>query len=297
LSIIKDRGEKMENEVTIFDLQAEVGLTKQLGGLKATQELIELCHVNQGKYVLDVGCGVGVTPCYTAREHSCRVVGVDISERMIERSRERAKREGVEDHVEFRVADAQNLPFEDDLFDAVFTESVTVFPADKQRAVNEYVRVTKPGGYVGLNESTWIKTPPPTELVEWVSRDFSANAEILTSDGWVGLLEGAGLRDIIARTYKIDARSEFVNIMRRYGLVDLLRVWYRSLSLYRRTPAYRRFIKEVRETGAMPKNAFEYFGYGIHVGRKSISWRASISSKRSSPVGLTSTCAIRATSG
>jgi len=255
----------MEDQTTVFDVQAEMGLTKHMGGLKATRELIELCHVDRDKYVLDVGCGVGATPCFIAKRYGCRVVGVDISERMIERGNERARREGVEDRVEFRAADVQDLPFEDDLFDAVVGESITAFPEDKQRAVNEYVRVTKPGGYVGLNESTWMKTPVPAELVEWVSQDLSANAEALASDGWVGLLEGAGLRDIVARTSTISVRSEFSGIIKRYGLGDMLKVWYRALSLYRRDPAYRNVVKGA---GATPKNVFEYLGYGIYVGRK-----------------------------
>ena len=255
----------MENKMSIFELQAEVGLTKQQGGLKATKELIELCHIDKSKYVLDVGCGVGKTPCYIAKRYGCRLVGVDIRQRMIDWSNERAKREGVEDRVEFRVADAQNLPFEDDLFDVVIGESITAFVEDKQRAVNEYTRVTKPGGYVGLNESTWIKTPPPTELVELLASDLSGKAETLTSDGWAGLLEGSGLRDIVVRTYETKGLSESINLIRRYGLRDLLRIWYRSLSLYIRSPGYRRFAKEA---GSMPKNLLEYLGYGIYVGRK-----------------------------
>ena len=83
----------MESEQTIFDYQAEVGLTKHLGGVGATETLIELCHIGEGKYVLDVGCGVGATPCFIAKRCGCRVVGVDISERMVERSKERARRE------------------------------------------------------------------------------------------------------------------------------------------------------------------------------------------------------------
>ncbi len=258
----------MKNKTTIFDFQAEVGLTKRLGGLKTTEELIELCHTDKDKYVLDVGCGVGVTPCYLARKYSCSVVGVDISERMIDRSNERARRKGVEDNVEFRVADVQNLPFKDDLFDIVIGESVIAFPEDKQRAINECVRVIKPGGYIGLNESTWIKSPPPSELVEWASQDLGGNAEILTSDGWVRLLEGAGLRDIVERTYRINTRSEAKNIIRRYGLMEILSILYRTLRLYIRNPAYRSFLKEVREVGPAPENLDKYFGYGIYVGRK-----------------------------
>ena len=130
---------------SFFDFAAEVGLTKHLGGLEATEKILELCHVGEGSYILDVGCGAGQSSCYIAKKHGCRVVGVDINEMMIERSKERAEREGVKDMVEFRVADAQDLPFADDVFDAVITESVTAFPEDKQMAVNEYARVTKPG--------------------------------------------------------------------------------------------------------------------------------------------------------
>ena len=171
----------MENEPTFFGFAAEVGLTKHIGGVEATEALMELCHIGTGKYVLDVGCGAGVTPCFIAQRYDCRVVGVDINERMVERSKERAQREKAADRVEFRVADAQDLPFEDALFDAVITESVTSFPEDKQKAVNEYVRVTKPGGYVGLNESVWLKAPPPPEVMAWTSQNVGANVQPLTS--------------------------------------------------------------------------------------------------------------------
>ncbi len=258
----------MENEQTFFDFAAEVGFTKHLGGIGATEKLVELCHIGEGKYVLDVGCGAGVTPCFIAKRCGCRVVGVDIFPRMVERSRERAQREGVADSVEFKVADAQDIPFEDDLFDAVITESVTAFPEDKQKAVNEYARVTKPGGYVGLNESVWLKVPPPPEMVAWVSQDVGGNAEPLTSDAWVGLLEGAGLREITARTYEINVRTEAKEIFRRYGFAGMLGIWGKMLSLYARSPAYRRFVKGVREGGFTPENLDEYFGYGIYVGRK-----------------------------
>jgi arsenite methyltransferase len=258
----------MENKQGFFDFAAEVGLTKHLGGLEATEELIELCHIEAGKYVLDVGCGAGVTCSYIAKKYSCRVVGVDIHAGMIEKSEEYAAREGVVDRADFKVANAQDLPFEDDLFDAVITESVTAFPKDKQRAVNEYARVTKPGSYVGLNESTWLEVPPPPELVEWASQDLGATVKPLTSNEWVGLLQGAGLRDIVVKMYAVDVRNETKGILRRYGLAGMSRVLSRTLSLYFRSPAYRRFVKEVRQDGITPENLGEYFGYGLYVGRK-----------------------------
>ena len=258
----------MESQPAFFDFAAEVGLTKHMGGVDATDALVEMCHIGEGSYVLDVGSGVGVTPCYLAKRYGCRVVGVDISERMVERSRERARREKVAGAVEFRVADAQALPFGDAVFDAVITESVTAFPEDKRKAVGEYVRVTRPGGYVGLNESVWRKAPPPPEVEAWVSQDVGASAQPLTADAWAGLLEGAGLTEITVRTYAIDARDEARGILRRYGLGGTLRVLWRMLALYAKSPAYRRFVRGTRQGGVMPQNLAEYFGYGLFVGRK-----------------------------
>jgi len=87
----------------IYELVADVGFRKyfHLGGLDATRVLIELCHIDRDKYVLDVGCASGKTACYIAKNYGCKVVGVDILERMIDRSNERAKRECVEDRVRF----------------------------------------------------------------------------------------------------------------------------------------------------------------------------------------------------
>ena len=258
----------MESKEEFFDFAAEVGLTKHIGGVEATEEMVELCHIGEGSYILDVGCGAGVTPSFIAKKYSCRVVGVDISEGMIQKSKERAGREGVADRVEFRVADAQDLPFEDDLFDAVITESVTAFPEDKQKAVDEYARVTKPGGYVGLNESTWLKVPPPPEMVAWASQDLGATVKPLTSGEWTGLLEGAGMSEIVVRTRQVDVRNEARGILGRYGCAGMLGVWRRMLVLYARNPAYRRFVKQVRQVGIVPENLDEYFGYGIYVGQK-----------------------------
>lgn len=262
------RKEISELENPYFDLQAEMGFTKHMGGSKATEELIGLCHIyiDKDTYVLDVGCGVGMSACYIAKKYGCNVVGVDVRGEMIARSNERAEREGVEGRVEFRVADAQNLPFEDALFDAVISESVTAFPEDKREAVREYVRVAKPGGYVGLNETTWIKIPTPTEVVEYVFRS-AGGCKPETSDGWKELLEGSGLSDVVVRTYKFPI-GQFVSDIRMVGFRGFFKACGRLLYLYFKSSTHRKAIKEMKkEAWRPPKNLLEYYGYGIYVGR------------------------------
>jgi ubiquinone/menaquinone biosynthesis C-methylase UbiE len=258
----------MKQEEQFFEFAAEAGLTKHLGGLDATTALAELCHIGQGDRILDVGCGVGQTAVSLAKQYGSIVVGVDIVPRMVERSQERARRAGVADLTEFRVADAQELPFDDATFDAVITESATAFPEDKQRAVNEYVRVTKPGGYVGLNESTWIKSPPPPEVVVWAQQEVGAQVAPQSPEAWTALLADAGLHDLVARVYSVSIKDESRSIVKRYGVGGILRSLWRVLRLYLRNPNYRAFVKRVRGQGVVPANLTDTFGYGLYVGRK-----------------------------
>lgn len=249
-----------------FELQASWGLTKHMGGLEATTKLIEACHIDKDSYVLDVGCGVGITACYMAKEYGCKVVGVDLSEMMVERSKERAKRKNVEDKVEFKIGSAQDIPFKDGVFDAVVCESVLAFPKDKQKVVSEYVRVTRPGGYVGMNEVTWVETPPP-ELVDYLSRALG-QAKFLTPNDWRDLLEKAGLTDIVASVYKTNALRQWANEVRQMNPRDFLEAWGKFVSLIFKDPAVRKWMKEICVPPKSVFKIFKYFGYGIYVGRK-----------------------------
>ncbi|MCX6654667.1 MAG: hypothetical protein NTY03_06050 [Candidatus Bathyarchaeota archaeon] len=134
--------------------------------------------------------------------------------------------------------------------------------------MREYVRVTKPGGYVGLSESTWLKSPPPPEIVAWAAQDLGTHVNLLDLDGSVRLLEGAGLGDIVAKTYEANVREEAKALVSRYGFAGILHSLWRALVMYVSNPAYSRSVKGVRKSGITPDDLMDYLGYGIYVGRK-----------------------------
>jgi SAM-dependent methyltransferase len=86
---------------SFLDMQAAVGVTKHIGGFDSTDELLSLCHIEDAREVLNVGCGIGVASVYIAKKYGCHVVGADISEKMIEWSRRRAREAGVESKVQY----------------------------------------------------------------------------------------------------------------------------------------------------------------------------------------------------
>lgn len=243
-------------------MQAAVGVTKHTGGFEATRELLTLCHVQEAHEVLDVGCGIGVGPAYIAKTFGCRVVGVDISERMVDWAQRRARQERVEALVELRTADVLALPFPDDRFDVVLCESVLAFVEDKTRAIRECVRVTKPGGHVGLNEGLWLKEPSP-EMAERVKDAIGPS--VPTEEAWRSLWAASGLQDRVVQIKKVDPRAEIKSRIRWIGWPWILRAWGRALRLCLRDPTMRQSIKQQFD---VPLEVFRFAGYGLFVGKK-----------------------------
>lgn len=134
------------------------------GGLDLSKRIGEVVDM-RNKKVLEVACGRGVFACYYAKNYGAKVTGIDFSLDMIRTSIDRARREGVESFAEFKIGDALNspLPFQDNSFDAVVNECALGIAEDPQKHLNEMVRVAKPGGYIVLHLSAWLKEVPAAE--------------------------------------------------------------------------------------------------------------------------------------
>lgn len=111
------------------------------------ETLIEVTELRPGARVLDVATGTGHVALSAARRF-CAVTGIDYVPVLVEAAQRRAAAEDLA--VEFREADAENLPFDDASFDYTLSAIGVMFTADHQRTADELVRVTKPGGRIGL---------------------------------------------------------------------------------------------------------------------------------------------------
>ena len=97
----------------------------------------------RGLRVLEIGCGLGTDGAGFARA-GARYTGVDLTEAAVSLARRRFELEGLPG--EFRVADAEALPFADGAFDLVYSHGVLHHTPDTERAVREVRRVLRPGG-------------------------------------------------------------------------------------------------------------------------------------------------------
>lgn len=252
-----------------FALQATWGVTKHFGRIESPDALAALCQTQRDSYVLDVGCGTGMPPCYLAQTIGCHVVGIDIAKHMIAWSTRRARHGRLDGRVTCCVADAQHLPFADGTFDVVIGESVTAFIADKPQAMREYARVVRTDGHVGLAKGAWI-VPPPADLAAYLAR-VMAGADVLTPAGWSNLLACAGLTERVAQCATINARRQWKSKCRRMDRDDLpekRRAWKTFGALLVTSALFRHSLR-----GLWPPRSvlrmFDYLGSGRFVGRKS----------------------------
>src|SRR5918997_5999764 len=113
----------------------------------ASRSLADACAISAGQEVLDVAAGTG-NLALIAAEEGADVVASDIAPAQVELGRARTEAEGVD--VEWVVADAEELPFEDDRFDCAASVFGAMFAPRPELAAREMFRVVKPGGTVGL---------------------------------------------------------------------------------------------------------------------------------------------------
>jgi SAM-dependent methyltransferase len=113
----------------------------------AAVALVEACGIGPGMEVLEVAAGTGNLALAAARR-GARVVASDLTPRMVELGRERSAAEGLD--IEWREADAEDLPFEDGRFQVVASTFGAQFAPRPQVAAAELFRVVRSGGTVGM---------------------------------------------------------------------------------------------------------------------------------------------------
>lgn len=136
----------------VTERQQKVWATGDFAAIGATITLVgellaEAVPVRPGDTVLDVATGSGNTAIAAARRFA-EVSGVDFVPALLERGRLRAQAEGLS--IEFREGDAQAIPYPDASFDVALSTFGVMFAPDQERAAAELLRVTRPGGSIGL---------------------------------------------------------------------------------------------------------------------------------------------------
>jgi SAM-dependent methyltransferase len=158
--------------------------------------------------VVDLGSGAGMDAFLAAKQvgPTGRVIGVDMTDAMLERARENAQKSGCT-NVEFRKGTIEDLPLEGESVDAIISNCVINLSPEKDKVYREAYRVLRPGGRIMVSDIV-LERPLPAEILQSV-------------DAYLGCVGGASLRSVYLRTIE-EAGFREVRITREARFTDAI---------------------------------------------------------------------------
>jgi demethylmenaquinone methyltransferase / 2-methoxy-6-polyprenyl-1,4-benzoquinol methylase len=128
-------------------------------------ELVRHVTRFQPQLILDVATGTAGVAMALAQSTDAHIIGVDITESMLERGRERVRMAALDNRIRLQVARAEELPFPDGYFDAVTFTYLLRYVADPAATIAELARVLRPGG--GMASLDFYVPPNPSWRAAW----------------------------------------------------------------------------------------------------------------------------------
>ncbi|MBB6453756.1 ubiquinone/menaquinone biosynthesis C-methylase UbiE [Salirhabdus euzebyi] len=181
------------SDLTYTDFLADLGVGgAHPGSLRLTKNIINTLDITDTSTVLDVGCGTGQSAYYIANRYGCQTYALDKNSTMIQKAKSRLMN-NQSLPLTFLQGNAEILPFSDNTFDFIFSESVTSF-TNYELSLNEYARVLKPSGTLILVEMTKRQHLSEQEIAE--IKDFYGMTTIFAEEEWRDNLTKVGFTTI-----------------------------------------------------------------------------------------------------
>jgi len=157
---------------------------------------IALASLKKGETVLDLGSGAGFDCFLAAREvgPAGRAIGVDMTPEMVEKARENARKTN-RSNVEFRLGEIEHLPVADESVDAIISNCVINLSPSKEEVFMEAYRVLRPGGRFMISD-IMLTGKLPMQIRESLAAHAGCIAGAIPKEEYLGLLSGAGFRDV-----------------------------------------------------------------------------------------------------
>ena len=195
-------------ETYLIHSDEEMQRLERQAAIYGTAEDLAHLALQADNTVLDAGCGAGaITRTIAGAVPGGHVTGLDREARYIDYARRRAQADGLA-NTEFVEGNVLALPFADNHFDIVWSKHLLQWVRDRDDAIAEFVRVTRPGGRViAANFDGFLLQhyPEDPQLQRQVEQWFSAASEHMGFDNWMGrklpaLFLAAGLVDVQVNT-------------------------------------------------------------------------------------------------
>jgi arsenite methyltransferase len=162
----------------------------------------EFAKIKKGDTVIDLGSGAG-NDCFVARAitgENGKVIGIDFTERMIEKARANAEKLGF-NNVEFRFGDIEQMPVSANLADVVVSNCVLNLVPNKFNVLKEVYRVLKPGGHFSISDIV-LEGELPAKLREAAEMYAGCVSGAIQKEVYLELINATGFKNVTVQKEK-----------------------------------------------------------------------------------------------
>jgi SAM-dependent methyltransferase len=160
------------------------------GGDNETEMAIDLAGLNRNMplNILDIGCGTGASTLILARVLNAKITAVDFLQDFLDVLESRTRGLGLEEKITPLCASMEELPFEDEQFDVIWSEG-SIYNIGFNKGIADWRRYLKPGGLLVASEITWTTSSRPSELQSHWDSEYP---EIGTASSKIKAIEDNG---------------------------------------------------------------------------------------------------------
>lgn len=229
-----------------------------IGGFKSSMDLAEKAGIAEGQRGVDLCCCSGAGMRFLARfRNVASMIGVDVTQTVIERGKIRCAEEGLSDRITFVQADVCESGLPDDNADFVWAEDAWCYVVDKPKLIAEAVRITKPGGVIAFTD--WVEGPGGLSKEEAARvLGFMKFPNIQSISGYKKLLESQGSEVLVAQDTErfapyVDLYMEMIDKQLTY---DALRILNFDLDMLKAVGGEMAFLGDLAHAGKIAQGCF-----------------------------------------
>jgi SAM-dependent methyltransferase len=229
------------------------------GSPNAFKRALDLAEIDSSTdiTIADIGCGTGSATIPLLKQTAAKVTAVELLPAFLEKLRSNAGSEGVDNRLQTIEADMANLPFENEQFDAIWSEGA-IYNIGFENGVQKWKKFLKPEGVLVASEITWLRSDIPEELKSYWEQEY---LEIDMASNKLAILEQNGYSPIGYFTLTPDCwLNEYYEPIQ--ANLDAF------LNRNNKSAKAQEIVEAENNEYELYKKYQEYYSYGVYIAKK-----------------------------